>query len=375
MSHSNALAPSRITRVAVVLAMVALVLGGWLVAASGEEAMVGRGPLFRRIPAPPTNIGEMLRAFGVGSVSWFACALAVSPLWWLAYRWPLAQERPGRAATLQLAAVVLLLALTTVAHYFVSYRGSPMAPPFMAFVPIALASSAVPLFAVAAMVNVLEGRRRAMRGAIEEQRLRAELAESRLAGVTMQLHPHFLFNTLQSISTLIHRDPVGADAMLGKLSELLREILRRSNSALVPLGDELRMAEAYLDLAKIRHGERLRVQIDVPESVRTALVPVLLLQPLRENALRHGVGRRATGGCVGITVRDVVGELALHVWDDGVGLDEDETKGDGVGLTNTRERLRHAFGGRQRLTLGARDGGGVDVEIRIPFTVGSVGST
>jgi LytS/YehU family sensor histidine kinase len=226
---------------------------------------------------------------------------------------------------------------------------------------------ALPLLGLAALLNAFEARRRAVHGAVEAQRLRAELAESRLEAVTSQLQPHFLFNTLQSISTLIHKDPVAADAMLAKLSDLLRDVLRRSRNVLVTLDEELRMTETYLDLARLRYGERLRVAIDVDGAVRGAAVPVLLLQPLVENALQHGVGQRAAGGFVGIAAQRDGDRLRLVVSDDGVGLGASRGNGGGTGLANTRERLRHAYGENQSLDLAPRAGGGVEVTIRVPF--------
>ncbi|MEO7964175.1 MAG: ATP-binding protein, partial [Gemmatimonadaceae bacterium] len=118
---------------------------------------------------------------------------------------------------------------------------------------------------------------------------------------------------------------------------------------------------------KIRYGDRLRVVVDVDDRARNALVPVLVLQPVLENALHHGVGPCAAGGCVGITVRVDGDEMVMTVWDDGVGLESDSIAGNGVGLTNTRERLRHAFGARQLIGMSPRDGGGVEVVMRTPL--------
>ena len=363
---SPAVKPSRNNVIAIGVIVVAIIVIGILVSNGGAAPVPGRGRALQRIPMPPTDPVTLLRRLGVGSVTWYACALAIPPLWWLAFQFPLTGQRALRALSIHLSAVVALIVTTSVVHYLRAYRGSPMAPGFLNFAPVALGSNAIPLLAVAAVVHVLEARRRAVRSAIESQRLRAELADSRLAAVTTQLQPHFLFNTLQSISTLIHRDPAAADAMLVKLSDLLREVLRRSRSSLVPLDDELRMAETYLDLARIRFGDRLRVVVDVDAEARDALVPVLLLQPLIENALKHGVGRLAGGGSVGVTARRSNGTLTLTVWDDGAGLDG-KSPPENTGLGNTRERLRHAFGDDHEMTLRPRTAGGVEVSIRVPL--------
>jgi signal transduction histidine kinase len=347
--------------------VIALVAIGF-VAGNPDTAVSAAGArMYRRVPPAPADLGALARRLGVGSVTWYACVVAVLPLWWLSYRLPAAQTRAWRALSVQTGVVVAFILVACVTQYLVSYRGAPAAPDFAAFFPVALGSNALPMVALAALVNALEARRRAARGALESQRLRAELAETRLAAVTSQLQPHFLFNTLQGISTLIHRDPVAADAMLAKLSDLLRDVLRRSRSALVPLGDELRVTETYLDLVRVRFGERVRVAIEVDEVVRAAAVPVLLLQPLIENALQHGVGARAIGGRVGISARAENDRVIISVWDDGVGLENGGARREGTGLANTRERLRHAFGDDQSLDVGPRPGGGVDVTISVPF--------
>ena len=359
--------PSRAAVVGIGVVVVVLIALGLVIGGADPTLSPSGARMFRRVPPPPPDARSLLRTLGVGSVTWYACALAIPPLWWLAYRLPLAHHRVWRALWLQLAAVVALIGLTVLARYAVGYRGASAPPPFAAFVPVALVGTALPLLAVAALVNALEARRRMVRTALEAQRLRAELAESRLAAVTTQLQPHFLFNTLQSISTLIHRDPPAADAMLAKLSDLLRDVLRRSRSALVSVDEELRMTETYLDLARVRFADRLRTTVDVDDAVRDAVVPMLLLQPLVENALKHGVGRRATGGRVGISARGHDGRLRITVWDDGVGLEAGGAGREGTGLANTRERLRHAFGDDHSLELRPRTGGGVDATIEVPL--------
>lgn len=324
------------------------------------------GVALPRIPAPPLGIPETLRRLGVGSVSWFASALLLVPLWWTAQRFPVSQSLVWRPIVSQLAVVLSAIAVTSGAHYLVAYRGSPYAPSFADFLPVALGASAIPILAVAAIVNVREARRRAMAQAVEAERLRANLAESRLAAVTSQLQPHFLFNTLQSISTLIHRDPQAADAMLTRLSDLLRDVLRRSGRTLVPLEDEIRVVTTYLELAAVRFGDRLAVTVAVDDDTRAGMVPVLLLQPLIENALMHGIGPRAEGGRVGISARREHAELVVSVWDDGVGMANNGRR-EGIGLGATRERLQYSFGEEQQLVMQARAGGGTEVVVRMPW--------
>ncbi len=363
--------PPRLSRAAPItigVVAIAIVTFGVLVGPAAAP-LVSRGArAFPRVPGPPADARGLLRALGVGSVAWYACAAALPACWWLARRLPLTLQRVWRSLVLQLGAVLALIAVTSLVHYAVTYHGAPSAPSFGSFVQVALVANALPLLAVAALANVFEARRRAVHDALDAQRLRAELAESRLIAVTSQLQPHFLFNTLQSISTLIHRDPVAADAMLARLSDLLRDVLRRSHRALVPFSDELRMTKTYLELAQVRFGDRLQVTIDAPDDAQHAMVPILLLQPLVENALKHGVGRRAAGGCVAIVARKAGDRLIVTVRDDGAGTDEIGGDGEGIGLANTRERLRHAFGDDQSLVVRER-AGGVEVTIDVPMRV------
>ncbi|MBC7894575.1 MAG: histidine kinase [Cytophagaceae bacterium] len=356
--------PGRNAKLWMAAFVVGLVVVGVVMTTSTPPSAPREGLSLPRLPPPPADVPALLRRLGVGSVAWFACALWAPAFWWLAWRVPLSQHRSPRSLATHLGLVAAAIFVTCVAHFLVAYRGSSLAPAFSTFFPVALGANAVPLLAVAALANGAEVRRRALRSVLEAQRLRAELAESRLAAVTAQLQPHFLFNTLQGISTLIHRDPLAADRMLVQLSDLLREVLRRSRHSLVPLGDELRMTGTYLDLARVRYGDRLRVVIDADEATRGALVPVLLLQPLVENALTHGIGPRATGGTVGITTRRSGNALVVTVWDDGEGPGRSIIEGTGVG--NTRERLRVAFGDEQALELGPRSGGGTEVIVRLP---------
>ncbi|HVZ49780.1 MAG TPA: histidine kinase [Gemmatimonadaceae bacterium] len=346
------------------VAVVVLVGAGIAVGQAGVP-MVGGIRGYPRVPGPPPDVRTLLRQLGVGSVAWYATALSLPVLWPVAAAFPLTQSRAWRSLGVQVALVAVLVGVAAWAQYAITFRGAPSVPPFSAYAQIAIGANALPLLAVATMANVVEARRRAVRGSLEAGRLRAELAESRLVAVTSQLQPHFLFNTLQSISTLIHRDPAAADAMLAKLSDLLRDVLRRSRRALVPFADELRMAETYLDLARIRYAERLRTTVDVPAEAARAEVPVLLLQPFIENALRHGIGPRAAGGEVGIAARVDGGRLVVTVWDDGVGLAAATTEG--TGIANARERLRHAYGDAQSLDVAPRAAGGVTVTIAMPL--------
>jgi LytS/YehU family sensor histidine kinase len=224
----------------------------------------------------------------------------------------------------------------------------------------------LPWIAVAACVAVIEARRRSRAAAIERERLRAEAAEQRLVALTGQLQPHFLFNTLQGISTLIHRDPSAADEMLTKLSDLLRDVLRDRARTRVPLADEIRYARTYLEITQVRFAQRLTFDIDVPDELSRASVPLFILQPLIENALKHGVGARIRGGSIAIRASRREQRLIIEVIDDGPGFGNSAPV-ERVGLGNTRERLRAAFPADHELRLVESVTGGALVRIDTPY--------
>jgi sensor histidine kinase YesM len=195
----------------------------------------------------------------------------------------------------------------------------------------------------------------------------------------MQLNPHFLFNTLNTVSSLMLRDTGTASQVLARLGDLLRVSLDTSGQQLVPLRQELEFLGRYLEIEQARFGDRLTVQLDVPSGLLDATVPNLLLQPLVENAVRHGVEQQSAPG--GITVRAALnnGSLVLEVTDTGPGLAKDTAiagtaNGHGIGLANTRERLRQLYGDRQQLTLREREGGGLVVSISLPYETSAPGT-
>jgi hypothetical protein len=170
-----------------------------------------------------------------------------------------------------------------------------------------------------------------------------QLAEARLRALRAQLQPHFLFNTLNGIAAASRTEPELATRMLALLGDLLRDTLRERNGELVALDEERRVLQPYVDLQQLRFGDRLRIEFDLPEDLRTAAVPDLLLQPLVENAVEHGVESRPEGGIVRITARRNGDQLEILVQDDGKGPGE-TTAGRGLGLSTTKERLRELFG-------------------------------
>jgi two-component system, LytTR family, sensor kinase len=208
-----------------------------------------------------------------------------------------------------------------------------------------------------------ESRERATKAA----RLETELARAQLQLLRLQLEPHFLFNTLHAIGTLVHADPDAAERMIVLLSDLLRRALRDMGSQEVALREEVEFLDRYLEIEHVRFPDRLRVVREIhPESLG-ALVPTLLLHPLVENAIRHGVARRAQGGRLGIRARRVDERLELRVWDDGPPDGGGEAPSSGIGLANTRARLEHLYGPAHRFELRRAREGGMEVAVSLPF--------
>jgi two-component system LytT family sensor kinase len=225
--------------------------------------------------------------------------------------------------------------------------------------------------AVMAYTSYVQNRQRE----ISQSKLQAQLASAELQILKMQLHPHFLFNTLQAISALVGKDPHTAKRMIALLGDLLRAAIDRTGEQEVPLRDELDLLERYVQIELVRFGDKLRVDFDMEEASLDALVPGLLLQPLVENAIRHGARSQAGPAEVRIGSRIRGQRLLLTIEDDGPGLPPPDLRNPrGLGLENTRARLGHLYGSEQRLELENRESGGLRVTIEIPLRSGDRGA-
>jgi two-component system, LytTR family, sensor kinase len=197
--------------------------------------------------------------------------------------------------------------------------------------------------------------------------LEARLAQARLQLLQMQLHPHFLFNTLHTISELVHEEPQTADNMITGLSELLRETLNAGDGREVPLRREIDVLCRYVEIQRARFGDRLQVDFDIDPRTQDALVPLLLLQPMVENAIHHGLGARSATGRVRVVAQQDGERLVVRIEDNGRGLQAEAGVHEGVGLGNTRARLEQLYGARHSVSIENAPGGGAMVTVSIPF--------
>jgi two-component system, LytTR family, sensor kinase len=223
---------------------------------------------------------------------------------------------------------------------------------------------ATTLFAVAIPLKIWNSTRTEKK--LEEQeRL---LVEARLAALTSQINPHFLFNTLNSVSSLIRTDPNQARVMVVKLSKVLRRLLRK-HEAFNPLREELSFIEDYLSIEVVRFGEKLRFEKDIAEDTLDMLVPSMLLQPLVENSIKHGLSSKVEGGTIRIRTERSESRLHMLVEDDGIGIAEAKLATlleHGIGVSNVNERLKVLFGNQYRMWIDSQPGRGTRIQIEVP---------
>jgi two-component system LytT family sensor kinase len=200
---------------------------------------------------------------------------------------------------------------------------------------------------------------------LREERLKRLLTEAELKALRTQVDPHFLFNTLNTIADLISANPQQAERMTERLAECFRYALAKHSRDLSTLDEELDFARQYLEIEQVRFGDRLRVRLSRGDATGSEAVPSLLLQPLLENAIRHGLAPVREGGCVSVQAHREGERLHLSIEDDGVGLARDSRTG--VGLRNVQERLRTLYAQAGEFLIGARPGGGTLIRIVIPL--------
>ncbi|HZQ93717.1 MAG TPA: histidine kinase [Candidatus Sulfotelmatobacter sp.] len=226
------------------------------------------------------------------------------------------------------------------------------------------------LYALILLVgHVLDSRARMAHQQTETARLNEQLSKAQLSLLRRQIEPHFLFNTLNAIAGLV-REKRNDDAvsMIAGLSDFLRRVVEDSNRQQVPLGEELQFALKYLDIQKVRFAERLQVSVSVPSELFSAQVPSLILQPMVENAVKHGIAKRVQGGAIKIKAFPAHDKVTLSVYNDGPRLPAGwEQTTSGIGIANVRTRLQRLYGEGFELSMKNQEPGGVEVSISLPF--------
>ncbi len=319
------------------------------------------------------------RALALGLSLWYGWALLWVFVYQLARLCPLEQRDFAWRLAFHLAAAVVFAEAKILLDYPVIlafYCPTPHLLTLRRFVPMAVNDQfhtyLLIYWAMLGVAHALDYRRQSRLRALRTSQLEAKLAQAQLQLLKLQLHPHFLFNTLNSISALIHTDVELADRMIARLGDLLRLALQHFGAEEVPLREELEFLLSYLEIEQARLGPRLGFDLDVEPGTAEARVPTLILQPLVENAIRHGVGARPGPGRVEVRARREAGWLRLEVCDTGPGLTSGEPE-EGVGLSNTRARLGRLYGDEYQFELAGGPGGGAVVRVVIPFRVGADG--
>jgi two-component system LytT family sensor kinase len=315
----------------------------------------------------------------VNLVVWVGWMLFAPAVFWFGRRFPIDRIGWRRAVAVHVPAAVLLtiLHLMVVGTYRFALQWSRgVDPHWLSVVTDTILRSVdfeLPVYWVLIGLQHATGYYRQARAReVRAARLETRLMEAQLQALQQQLHPHFLFNTLHAISTLVHRDPDKAESMIERLSDLLRITLRRVGEQETSLDEELDYLRAYLDIEQVHFGDRLKIAYRIDATALDALVPAMILQPLAENAIRHGLAPQTQPGVLTIETSRAHGALRIRVTDTGRGLASPAPE-EGVGLANSRARLDRLYGPAASLSLAANPGGGAVAELVIPFrTLGAV---
>ena len=294
---------------------------------------------------------------------WLLWAALAPVVFAIARRFPVGRATWRRVAPVHALAAVVLAGVHAVAFAVVTW---PLPWADISHVPLlVLARNLVGKKGLSNLLvyALLAGAAHAIAARLRASRLESQLARAQIAALRLQLHPHFLFNALHTLSELIHRDPRAADRMVTRLGDLLRAILDGDGVEAVPLRRELELLERYVDIERVRFHDRLTVDIDAAPDCLDACVPYLVLQPLVENAIRHGIAARPGAGRIELRAWRDRDDIIIVVRDDGAGLRGDASP-PGIGLRNSRARLE-ALGGR--LTVADHEGGGVEARVTLPF--------
>lgn len=327
-----------------------------------------QGYLSRKASGEAAPLGDVLAVGAAAWVGWLALAPLIIAL---GRRVPLTRERWLRAALVHTVAMTLCYVLSVVALIGLSIvLLSPEETVTREMITRTLLTSSrlsLAIFTYAtilALDHVLLTREALRLRELQASRLEATATQARLDALAARLEPHFLFNALQSVGALIDQEPARARTMLSQIGDLLRDALAAPESGEVPLREEIRLLARYLAIEETRFADRLRVEWAIAPDSEAVMVPRFLLQPIVENALRHGLAVQPEGGLLRITATRAAGRLRLVVWNDGAALPA--TPREGVGLATTRERLAARYGAEASMTLRAGAEGGVESIIELP---------
>lgn len=311
------------------------------------------------------------RAFAFGGSFWALWLVFLPTVASLAFRFPLERTKLLRNVGLHVLACLLLVGASRTGFraidkiYPLAQRSAPLGPP-----GFRTALDALLYWSLVGVCQAIIQFRRSQERERSAAELEARLIRSQLQSLRMQINPHFLFNTLNSIAALVYVNPRGADEMLGDLSQLLRRSLDSMEEQEVPLAQEFEFLRVYLSIEQKRLGERLRVEQNVPDELMKALVPALILQPLVENAIRHGIEPQRAPGLISINAKQEAKLLHLVVRDNGRGLPDEHSissERHGIGLANTQARLQGLYGQDQHFSVEKAEPQGCRVEVRLPF--------
>jgi signal transduction histidine kinase len=314
-----------------------------------------------------------VQALTLALTEWYIWAALTPLILWLARGLAIERDRWWRALSVHFVAGVVFALLHLGIYSWVAsligWSSTSRLDPlelFRAFFLFKFHPNLLTYWAVVGISHALDYYRRYRERQVRAVQLEAQLAQAQLQALKMQIHPHFLFNTLHAIQALIQEDPETADEMIARLSDLLRMTLENPGSPEVTLQQELEFLQRYLEIEEIRFQDRLSVRFDIAPETLGDRVPNMILQPLVENAIRHGIASRSVPGQVEIRAQRQNGLLCLKVCDNGPGLGENTVVKEGVGLTNTRARLSQLYGTACRLELESAASGGMMVTLLIP---------
>jgi sensor histidine kinase YesM len=310
---------------------------------------------------------------------WFLWAALAPLIFRITRRYPFDRSRWLRNSIIHIAACLLLsfvhraiyLVLGWLLHVAVYQQFSSIPQLYQSDIFFNLPTGFMSYGTFMLISNVVDYYRRYQKEELLASRLKTELVQAQLEALKMQLHPHFLFNTLNSISALLDEDVEAADEMLARLGDFLRLTLENSGAQQVTLQEELEFLRCYLEIERVRFHDRLTVSIEIEPETLDARVPNLILQPIVENAIRHGIVARAAAGRIEIRSSLRGDKLRLQVKDNGPGLSSTQDSGSklrgGFGIANTRARLEQLYGASHRLEMSDAIEGGLEVTLEIPF--------